>query len=209
MSFNTLLSDALSELETTLQFMEETQVFTWVNGAEIPCTPNNLDAATALEIGGHADTSGLRLFVRRDHFLTADSTLVTADSELYTADNDTRRPVAGLKLQFRGKTWRIISAREDASRAFFVLTVVASQVAFSEELTQVNYVELQAIASQTRAQRDASTPVQGQLIFQSDSTPGIRIYLSGTWRKLVAVGVRTPPTGATTAWLNCTSVADP
>lgn len=98
------------------------QTFTWKQ-AEIPCTPTSLRKGQLIELGGNLYTVDLTLIVRKDEFLTADSTLITVDSELFTADNDRPHPVAGRTLIFRGTTFRIITARESGPRSHYELSL--------------------------------------------------------------------------------------
>lgn len=117
------------EIESDLERMEfdlrveadsDSQVFTW-NGEEIPCSPTHESLETGIDTEGNPILTRLRLIVRRSAFLTADSTLVTVDSDLYTVDNDTPTPVSGRTLAFRGRTYRILRARESTTQSFFVL----------------------------------------------------------------------------------------
>ncbi len=96
------------------------QTFTW-KGAEVYCTPSGLRYGTTLTLGGFEYAVQLTLFVRKDHFLTVDTTLVTVDSILYTTDNDMVVPVTGRKCTFRGKVYRIIGCRESGPRSHFEL----------------------------------------------------------------------------------------
>lgn len=102
-----------------LERLTGSETFTWKEAVEVLCVARTLIGTNAWEVGSLADNSTVRLYVRRDNFLTADSTLVTVDSDLRTADSDMPHPVAGRTLQFRGKTWRINSAREGACRAHY------------------------------------------------------------------------------------------
>lgn len=110
------LVHGLAELED----LTGSETFTW-NGAPVLCVARSLLGTNAWEPGGLADNSTVRLYIRKEVFLTADSTLVTVDSELWTVDSDMPRPVAGRKLTFRGKEWRINSAREAGTRSHYEL----------------------------------------------------------------------------------------
>jgi len=123
-----MLIAGMEELQNDLAFpgdngTDEAPSFLW-KGATIPCIPSTETRGTMLEIGGKVLEITLTLRVLRKHFITADSTLITMDSTLYTMDNDTPTPVAGKKLTFRGRTYRIANAGEDAARAFFKLDLV-------------------------------------------------------------------------------------
>jgi len=98
------------------------EVFLWKT-AEVVCVARTLTASNAWEVGGLVDNSTERLYVRREVFLTVDSTLVTVDSELWTVDNDMPHPVAGKTLTFRGKVWRINSAREAGTRSHLEIDI--------------------------------------------------------------------------------------
>ena len=118
MNIATATTTALDRLGALLQ----DQTFTW-RGAEIPCVPNGASVGTTVEVGGYQETVALVLYVKRDRFLTMDSTLVTMDSNLFTMDNDKPKPVSGRKLTFNGREYRILTAREDGSRAYYTLNL--------------------------------------------------------------------------------------
>lgn len=98
------------------------QTFTW-KGKEIPCVPSSLLRGTVIIVGGNEEIIDLTLFVRRIHFITFDSTLITMDNDLLTMDNDTPVPVAGRKLTFRGKQYRILTAKESGPESHFELNL--------------------------------------------------------------------------------------
>jgi hypothetical protein len=98
------------------------QSFTW-KGASVPCVPTSIRRGTTVDVGGNFYEIDCTLFVRRNCFLTADSTIITVDSNLYTVDSDLPTPVAGRTLIFRGATYRIVSARESGPRSHFELAI--------------------------------------------------------------------------------------
>lgn len=108
----------LAELED----LTGSETFTW-NNAAVRCVARSLIGTNGWEVGGLADNSTVRLYVRKEVFLTVDSSLVTIDSELWTIDSDMPHPVAGRKLNFRGKDWRINSAREAGTRSHYELDI--------------------------------------------------------------------------------------
>ena len=110
-----------------LERLSGNQTFTW-KGKEVVCVPDTLNIGSTVIEGGFEREVTCTLYVRRSHFLTIDSTLVTIDSDLYTIDNDTPTPVAGRKLTFRGKVYRIARAGENGARSHFVLTLVDPNV---------------------------------------------------------------------------------
>jgi hypothetical protein len=115
------IRSALLEIEEDLyNAVDGYETFTW-KGASIRCVPNFMNRGSVVVQGGHEHMVQYTLFVRREHFLTADSTLHTVDSELYTADNETPVPVAGKFLDHRGKTFRIVFAGVDGANAYFKL----------------------------------------------------------------------------------------
>jgi hypothetical protein len=116
MSLRDDIAGALEELEDELG----AETFTW-KGAEIPCVPNLLNRGALVVSGGFEATVNFTLVVRKENFISADSTLVTVDSELYTMDSNKPHPVAGRTLTFRGKTYKILTATEDPSRAYYKL----------------------------------------------------------------------------------------
>ncbi len=123
MSFKSDIEGTIDEMEIQLRHEDGSlPSFIWKN-ATVPCVPSLLDAGNEISIGGKFEKVAFTLHVRRVQFLTADSTIVTVDSELITADNLTPTPVVGKTIVFRGKTRRILSASEDASKAYFKLQI--------------------------------------------------------------------------------------
>jgi len=112
----TFLVRGMARLET----LSGNQTFTW-KSSEVPCVPSDARVGITLSQGGFERTVELSLIVRRNEFLSIDTTLITIDSDLWTADSDKPHPVAGRKLIFRGKTYRIVQARESAARSHYVL----------------------------------------------------------------------------------------
>lgn len=117
MSFQDDIADCLSELEVELG----SETFTWVNTLEVECVPNLMARGTVVVSGGHEAVVGFTLVVRKSHFLSVDSTLITVDSELHTMDGSRPHPVTGRHLTFRGKQYKILTATEDPSRAYYKL----------------------------------------------------------------------------------------
>jgi len=111
----------LKELET----ITGSETFNW-KGHDVLCTARTLTETSNWEVAGLADGSTERLYVRKQTFLTADSTLVSADSTLWTADAGELVPVSGKTITFRGKLWRINSAREASTRSHYELDVISA-----------------------------------------------------------------------------------
>jgi hypothetical protein len=119
------IADALTELETDCGDSDGAQAFTWKT-AEIPCVPDTLLRGTEVVIGGKEWTVQFSLTVRKSHFLSADSSLITVDSDQWTGDDVKPHPIAGRKLTFRGKVYRILSVSEDPTRAYAKLNLADS-----------------------------------------------------------------------------------
>lgn len=98
------------------------KTFTWKN-VEVPCVPNTATKGIALVSGGKEWTISFSLIVRWENFFTVDTTLLTIDSDLTTIDNAMRRPVAGMRLVYFGRTYQIVSVSEDPSRAYYTLNL--------------------------------------------------------------------------------------
>ncbi len=96
------------------------QTATW-HGKEMVVIPSGFEGGLELGVGPKGETLVARFFVTHDNFLTVDSTLITIDSEAYTVDDDRPTPVAGKTIIFRGKTRRIVSAKEDGARSGYML----------------------------------------------------------------------------------------
>jgi hypothetical protein len=97
--------------------------FTW-HGTEVPCTPSTLRRGQPIEVGGHTAEVTMTLYVRRDQYFTVDSTLTSVNGDLWfgiTTDTHKPRPVAGRKLVFQGREYRILSAREPSPRSHYEL----------------------------------------------------------------------------------------
>jgi hypothetical protein len=123
MSFRTDLIRGLREMGKRTGLDGRTpQTFEW-NEADVPCVANSVGREVVIDAEGNPVQIDLRLFVTRDNFLTADSTLVTVDSDLYTVDNDTPIPLSGMDLVFRGKTYVIVTAKESGPQSHFELTL--------------------------------------------------------------------------------------
>lgn len=94
------------------------------NDTAIPCVPNTLTAGSIIAIGGYEMAVTLSIYVKRSEFanaLTVDTELVTIDSDVYTIDSNGQQPVSGRTLVYQGKTYRIVSARFDASQTYLTL----------------------------------------------------------------------------------------
>lgn len=124
----TEIDGALVEIDSLLVDSEGTYTtFTWrpnQGAVEVRCTPNMATRGSVVILGGQEIEVAFSLNVRLSHFLTVDSTLITVDSELYTADNDTPRPISGMILKFRGRTYKIGSAAVDPTGVYVHLTLV-------------------------------------------------------------------------------------
>ena len=121
MSFKTDIEEAIDALHDELTDADlGAPTFTWKN-VEVECVPNQLNKGVVVISGGAEMVIGFTLVVRRDNFRSADSTIITVDSELYTADDNLPHPVAGRELTFRGRNYRILTATEDSSRAYYKL----------------------------------------------------------------------------------------
>lgn len=90
---------------------------------DVPCVPTMLNDSDRLIVGGFESAASIALNVRTGHFISADMDTITVDSDLFTADNSTARPQDQKKCVFRGKTFRIIIAGEDSTRAYIHLVL--------------------------------------------------------------------------------------
>jgi hypothetical protein len=115
------------EIESALEELENdsgaTQKLILPSGAEIPCVPGMLSDADRLIEGGFESAARCVVLVRCGNFVTADMTTITVDSDLFTADNNTPRPHASKRCEFRGQAMRVLVSAEDASRAYLRLTL--------------------------------------------------------------------------------------
>ena len=97
--------------------------FKWWNGVDIECIPSKLERGNTVVVGAKEVTVALSLYVLREHFISADSTIITADSTLWTADNNKPHPIGGRVLTYKGKQYRVLSVAEDPSRSFYKIVL--------------------------------------------------------------------------------------
>ena len=116
-----MIRDAILALQEVMATPDgEYATFTW-KGASVRCVPNTLTRGSVVIVGGHEHVVSFSLNVLREYFITVDSTFIIVDSDLYTADNSGITPVAGKILTYNSKTYRILTAGLDPSKAFFRL----------------------------------------------------------------------------------------
>lgn len=121
MSFKSDIADVLDDLQGQLATDANPSTFTWRDTLEVPCVPGLAMRSSIVSPGGHEAVVQFALNVKLSEFQTVDSTVITVDSELYTADSDRPHPVAGRKLVYNGKTYKILSAGRDPSGAYYKL----------------------------------------------------------------------------------------
>lgn len=147
----TIIGKSLQQGMDVLASMLGNPVFIW-EGSSIKCIPAAVTDANNPVAGGFQDNVQARVLVKFDDWQTYDSTLITIDSTVYTVDvggtysrlqqesgslllleNTDRialtfakpRPVVGRTLLYQGRTLRILSARQDASGAYYSLDLGA------------------------------------------------------------------------------------
>jgi len=93
---------------------------------EIECIPSNAERGLLALIGGQEYFVSLTLIVKRSVFVSVDwSGIGTMDSDsAFTADASKPHPIAGKKVQFRGKNYKVGTCSEDPSRAYYRLNLV-------------------------------------------------------------------------------------
>jgi hypothetical protein len=97
--------------------------FTW-KGVQIPCVASSEVRTTLVDTLGNAVDVDFTLFVRIVHLLTADSTIFTADDTIWDASNDGKPPpIAGKEIVFRGRTYRVLSAKLSGCRSHYALQI--------------------------------------------------------------------------------------
>lgn len=90
-----------------------------VGGTKVlPCVPRMLTEADRLTGGGFEHRIIFAVNIRTSYFVTSDSTEITVDSIVFTADDDSPPPRANGLGTFRGRSFRVFSVGEDATRAF-------------------------------------------------------------------------------------------
>lgn len=109
-------------LEFLSSEFDKPPVFVW-RGVDVQCVPTSETRGNTLEIGGFVEQVTLSLYADRASFIASDSTLVVVDDEIFTLDGTQRVPVAGKKLTFKGRSYRILTARESAVGSHIVLNL--------------------------------------------------------------------------------------
>ena len=109
-------------LEFLASEFDKPPVFVW-RDVEVPCVPTSESRGDTLEIGGFVEQVTLSLYVDRAAFIASDATLVVVDDEIFTTDGTQPVPVAGKKLTFKGRSYRILTAREAAVGSHIVLNL--------------------------------------------------------------------------------------
>jgi hypothetical protein len=125
------LSDLIQDGLRVMQGLTGDSVFLWTNSegtqVEVDCVPSSDRESNIPIAGGFSDESGFTLAVLFSDWITADSTVITVDSTLVTVDSDGKKhPMAGRKITFRGKRWRISSVTLSACGSHYELTLVAA-----------------------------------------------------------------------------------
>ena len=92
--------------------------FTW-NGTAVECVPASLNDANSVIVGGMQDDVQLRLLVKAQDWLSADSSIVVIDDSLAVLQDDRPRPLIGKTLTYKGRLYRIILVKQDPSMAYF------------------------------------------------------------------------------------------
>lgn len=108
------------DIESSLKDAErdlDTPLMSW-QGASLPCLPSFERTATLIEPDGNPLTSDLALLVRREWFLTSDTTEITADSDLLLSDNFTPAPRVGELVTFDARSYSVVAREWCAARAF-------------------------------------------------------------------------------------------
>jgi hypothetical protein len=77
-----------------------------------------------VSVGGFEIPVTLTLHVDTREFFTADTTAETIDGTLYTVDDDRPTPVSGKLCKYRGKDYRIATAKLSPCASFISLELV-------------------------------------------------------------------------------------
>jgi hypothetical protein len=119
MALRSILTGALEFLSSEF---DKPPVFVW-RGVDVQCVPTSESRGNTLEIGGFVELVTLSLYVDRSAFIASDPTLVVVDDEIFTAEASQVVPVAGKKLTFKGRPYRILTARESAVGSHILLNL--------------------------------------------------------------------------------------
>lgn len=113
MSIRRDIESSLEEAERDL----DSPVMEW-QGALIPCVPSYERTATLIDSDGNPLTTDLALLVRRENFITSDTTVITSDSDLVLSDNFTPAPKSGEIVVFEKRNYKVITREWCAAKAF-------------------------------------------------------------------------------------------
>jgi hypothetical protein len=93
--------------------------FVW-KGTTVSCIPAAVQDANSVVPGGFQADIQSRILVKVQDWSAADSSIVLVDDSPFTLDDAANpKPIVGRTLTYQGKLYRILSARTDASQAYF------------------------------------------------------------------------------------------
>lgn len=92
--------------------------FIW-NGNSVECIPASINDANSVISGGMQDDVQMRILVKVQDWLAADSSIVIVDDSPAILQDNKPRPLIGKTLTYKSKLYRIILVKQDASMAYF------------------------------------------------------------------------------------------
>jgi hypothetical protein len=99
--------------------------FLW-KGAAVDCIPANVQDANSVVAGGFQDDVQMRLLVKIQDWLSADSAIVLVDDTVAVLGDDERpKPIIGRTLTYKGRLYRITQVRQDPSGGFYQINLAS------------------------------------------------------------------------------------
>lgn len=113
------LRDGLLELEAstlaTIDYREAT----------LPCVPSYERRGVLVDVGGNPVQVEFSISIRRELFITGDSTMVTGDSDQWTGDSDLPAPCSGQKgrdiMTYLGREYRVLTVARSPDGSHFLI----------------------------------------------------------------------------------------
>jgi hypothetical protein len=93
--------------------------------ATLPCVPSHERRGMLVDVGGNPLAVEFSISIRRELFLTGDSTEVTGDSTEWTGDSDLPSPCSGQKgrdiFTYLGRVYRVLTVARSPDGSHFLI----------------------------------------------------------------------------------------
>lgn len=115
------------EIESSLEEAErdlDTPVVSY-RGKALPCIPMFERRGVLVDVGGNPLEVQFGIRIRREFFITGDSTQTTGDTESWTGDSDLPAPCSGQKgrdiMTYLGRDYRVLTVARSPDGSHFVI----------------------------------------------------------------------------------------